>query len=50
MVIHGTSLDHVTEGYKRFLEGRLRDHFKLVGTPIRIEMRSADNPFDPKAK
>ncbi len=50
VVIHGTSLDHVTEGYKRFLEGRLRDHFKLVGTPIRIEMRSADNPFDPKSK
>jgi GTP-binding protein len=50
VVIHGTSLDHVTEGYKRFLEGRLREHFKLVGTPIRIEMRSADNPFDPKAK
>ena len=50
VVIHGTSLDHVTQGYKRFLEGRLRDHFKLVGTPIRIEMRSADNPFDPKSK
>jgi GTPase len=48
VVIHGTSLDHITDSYKRFLEGRLRDHFKLVGTPIRIEMRSADNPFDKK--
>ncbi len=48
VVIHGTSLDHVTDGYKRFLEGRLREHFKLVGTPIRIEMRSAANPFDTK--
>ena len=48
VVIHGTSLDHITEGYKRFLEGRLREHFKLVGTPIRIEMRSAANPFDGK--
>ncbi len=48
VVIHGTSLDHVTDSYKRFLEGRLREHYKLVGTPIRIEMRSASNPFDSK--
>jgi GTP-binding protein len=48
VVIHGTSLDHVSDSYKRFLEGRLREHFKLVGTPVRIEMRSAANPFDDK--
>ena len=48
VVIHGTSLDHVTDSYKRYLEGRLREHFKLVGTPVRIEMRSAANPFDEK--
>jgi GTP-binding protein len=48
VVIHGTSLDHVTDSYKRYLEGRLREHFKLVGTPVRIEMRSASNPFDDK--
>ena len=48
VVIHGTSLDHITASYKRFLEGRLREHFKLVGTPIRIEMRSSANPFDKK--
>ena len=46
VVIHGNSLDHISDGYKRFLEGRLREHFKLSGTPIRIEMRSAANPFD----
>ena len=48
VVIHGTSLDRVPETYKRFLEARLREHFKLVGTPIRIEMRSSANPFDDK--
>jgi GTP-binding protein len=46
VVVHGNSLDHVPEAYKRYLEGRFRDHFKLVGTPMRIEMRSSDNPFD----
>lgn len=46
IVIHGNSLEHVTDSYKRFLEGRFREHFKLVGTPLRIEMRSGKNPFD----
>jgi len=48
IVIHGNSLDHVTEAYKRFLEGRFRAHFKLTGTPMRIEMRSCRNPYDDK--
>ena len=46
VVIHGNSLDHITDSYKRFLEGRIREHFKLVGTPLRIETRSGENPFD----
>ncbi|MEQ1683006.1 MAG: ribosome biogenesis GTPase Der [Burkholderiaceae bacterium] len=48
IVIHGNSLDHITEAYKRFLEGRFREHFKLTGTPMRIELRSSRNPFDTK--
>jgi GTPase len=46
IVVHGNSLEHVSDGYKRYLEGRFRDHFKLVGTPMRIEMKSSSNPFD----
>ena len=46
IVIHGNSLDHISETYKRFLEGRFREHFKLTGTPMRIELRSSTNPFD----
>ena len=48
VVVHGNSLEHVTDAYKRFLEGRIREHFKLTGTPLRIEMRSGKNPFDAK--
>jgi len=48
IVVHGNSLEHVTDSYKRFLEGRFREHFKLVGTPLRIEMKSGKNPFDEK--
>ncbi len=46
IVIHGNSLDHVTDVYKRYLEARFREHFKLTGTPMRIEFRSSHNPFD----
>ncbi len=48
VIVHGNSLDHVTDVYKRFLEARIRAHFKLTGTPLRIEMRSGRNPFQGK--
>jgi GTPase len=48
VIVHGNSLEGVTEVYKRYLEGRIRAHFKLVGTPLRIEMRSSKNPFADK--
>ena len=48
IVIHGNSLEHVTDAYKRFLEGRFRKEFDLVGTPLRIEMKSSKNPFTDK--
>jgi GTP-binding protein len=48
IVIHGNSLEHVTDAYKRFLEGRFRKEFKLTGTPLRIEMKTSKNPYADK--
>ncbi|XAH25734.1 ribosome biogenesis GTPase Der [Xylophilus sp. GW821-FHT01B05] len=48
IVIHGNSLEHVTDAYKRFLEGRFRKEFDLVGTPLRIEMKTSENPYADK--
>jgi GTPase len=45
IVIHGNSLEHVSAAYKRFLEGRFRKEFKLVGTPLRIELKTSTNPY-----
>ena len=45
IVIHGNSLEHVTDAYKRFLEARFRKEFNLVGTPLRIEMKTSHNPY-----
>jgi GTPase len=48
IVVHGNSLEHVTDSYKRFLEGRFRKEFNLVGTPLRIEMKTSKNPYSGK--
>jgi GTPase len=48
IIIHGNSLEHVTDAYKRFLEARFRKEFNLIGTPLRIEMKSSKNPYADK--
>lgn len=45
IVVHGNSLEHITDAYKRFLEGRFRKEFNLSGTPMRIEMKTSHNPY-----
>lgn len=48
VVIHGTALDHIPEAYRRYLERTFSDVFKLQGTPLRIEFRTARNPYADK--
>jgi GTP-binding protein len=48
IVVHGNSLEHVTDSYKRYLEGRFRKAFSLEGTPLRIEMKTSTNPYTDK--
>jgi GTP-binding protein len=45
VIIHGSALNGITDSYKRYLEGRFREVFELRGTPLRIEFRSAVNPY-----
>lgn len=45
IVIHGNALEAVDDNYKRFLEKHFRETFSLVGTPLRIELRSSKNPY-----
>ena len=45
VVIHGNALDSIDDNYKRYLEKHFRETFSLVGTPLRIELRSSKNPF-----
>ena len=48
IVVHGNSLEGVTDVYRRYLEGRFRKAFDLTGTPLRVEMKTAHNPYADK--
>ena len=50
VVIHGNALEAIDSNYKRYLEKHFRETFSLVGTPLRIELRSGKNPFAKEAK
>ncbi|WP_434458330.1 ribosome biogenesis GTPase Der [Stutzerimonas urumqiensis] len=48
IVIHGNQVDAVPKSYTRYLENTFRRVLKLVGTPIRIEYKGGDNPYEGK--
>lgn len=45
IIIHGNQTDRVPAAYRRYLENTFRKVLKIMGTPIRIEFRSGDNPY-----
>jgi GTP-binding protein len=48
IVIHGNQVDAVPRAYSRYLENTYRRVLKLVGTPIRIEYKGGENPYEDK--
>ena len=45
VVIHGTQTDALPASYQRYLEKTFRRELALHGTPVRIELRSGENPY-----
>jgi ribosome-associated GTPase EngA len=45
VVIHGVQTDSLPNAYKRFLINYFRTQLELQGTPVRIILKSSDNPF-----
>jgi GTPase len=45
IVVHGGQAERLPAHYKRYLENSFREVLKLRGTPVRVELRSGDNPF-----
>ena len=47
-VLFGNSVETIPESYRRYLVNGLRETFGLFGVPIRLSLRSGENPYAPK--
>jgi GTP-binding protein len=45
-LIHGNQVKSLASAYKRYLINYLRQAFKLKGTPIQLEFRQGENPYE----
>jgi GTP-binding protein len=48
VVIHGNQLTSLSKSYRRYLANTFRKAFHLVGTPVWIECRQEENPYQEK--
>lgn len=48
IIIHGNQTGKVPNSYQRYLEKVFRRELDLVGTPVRIEFKTGDNPYADK--
>lgn len=46
VVIHGNQTDAVPASYKRYLSRCFREAFGLYGTPLTLQFRTGDNPYE----
>jgi GTP-binding protein len=46
IVIHGNQTAEVPDAYRRFLINRFRKALKLDGTPMRLEFKTGENPYE----
>jgi len=46
IVIHGKQTKNVPQSYTRYLTNTFRKVLDLHGTPVRVEFKSGDNPFE----
>lgn len=46
VIIHGNQLQSLPESYRKFLAGFFREKLKLFGTPVLVEFKSGENPYD----
>jgi GTP-binding protein len=45
IVIHGNQLDRLPDSYRRYLERVFAEAFRLRGTPLRLQLRTGENPY-----
>lgn len=48
IVIHGNQVSSLPESYKRYLMNAYSEYLKLVGTPLKLEFKGGENPYQGK--
>jgi GTP-binding protein len=46
IIIHGNQVESLPNSYRQYLVHAYQKKLKLVGTPVKIELRKSDNPFE----
>lgn len=46
VIIHGNQVHRLPESYRKFLANFFREKLGLYGTPVQIEFKSNENPYD----
>ena len=46
IIVHGNKVDKTPADYRRYLENVFRRVYKLEGTPVRIDFKTSENPFE----
>lgn len=46
VIIHGNQVDKLSQAYTKYLIGVFRKAFEWVGTPVTIEYKATENPFE----
>ncbi|MDW6003207.1 ribosome biogenesis GTPase Der [Vibrio mangrovi] len=49
IVIHGNLVNELPDAYKRYLMNYYRKSLEIMGTPIRIQFQSSENPYENKS-
>lgn len=50
VIVHGNQVDRLPQAYTKYLIGVFRKAFKWVGTPVTIEYKASQNPFEGRKK
>lgn len=50
IVVHGNQTSSIPNSYKRYLENQFRSVFKLEGTPLRVDFKQNNNPYENRKK
>lgn len=45
IIIHGNQVNDLPDAYRRYLANTYQHRLKLVGTPVRVEFKSGENPY-----